>query len=69
MARLTHPNTRARLDPRVRLLAALTAIVAVLAVLQRGTLAPLPHSADGFPGGLAAGLAVSLLIGWLGPRG
>jgi hypothetical protein len=69
MARFTHPDARTRLDPRVKLLAMITAVVAVAALLQRTTLAPLPHGVDGFMGGLAVGLGVSLLIGLLASRG
>jgi hypothetical protein len=51
------------------LLAALTAAAVVVALIQRTPVAPLPHSADDFTGGVAVGLAVSAAMAWLAVRG
>ncbi len=68
MSPISHSTRGAALHPRLTWLLALTAITVLAALLQRTPLAPLPHSADGFVGGLAVGLAASAVVGWLMSR-
>lgn len=49
---------------RLRLLVVLTVVAAALTLLQRTTLSPLPHSADGALAGLALALLSGTLVGW-----
>lgn len=60
---------RAPLHPRFKLLAALAAVAVLLVVLQRTSVAPLPHAADSFLGGLATGLCLSAVMAWFALRG
>ena len=63
------PHTgRGTLPPRLTLLLALAAVAVLVAVLQRTALAPLPHAADDFVGGVAVGLAVSAVMAWFAVR-
>jgi hypothetical protein len=62
MSRISPRVERAPEGARLKLLAALALVVGLIAVLQRSSLAPLPHGADDFLGGLAVGLALSALI-------
>ncbi|HEX6037953.1 hypothetical protein [Longimicrobium sp.] len=68
MTRISPSAERAGLHPRFKLILALTAVAALLVVLQQTALAPLPHSSDSFLGGIAAGLAVSTVIAWFALR-
>lgn len=58
----SHPTTRAPLGAKGLIVVAIVA--GLIAVLQRTSLALLPHGMDDFIGGLAAGLAVSALFAW-----
>jgi hypothetical protein len=55
-------------DPRMKLMLALTVVVGLPAVPQRTGAALLAPQADGFLGGLAVGLAASTVIGWVMSR-
>ena len=57
-----------RSDGKLMTLMTVTLVVALLSLLQRTPLAPLPHSADGFIAGLAIGFGIVTLIGWFTSR-
>ena len=65
MSRFFDRNAHALTDPRLRLVGGMAVVAVLLALLQRTAFAPLPHGIDGFVGGLAIGLTLSTIIGWL----
>jgi hypothetical protein len=54
------------LDPKI--IAVVAVLAALYALIQHTELAPFPHAADDFVGGLAVGTAISSIINWLGLR-
>ncbi|MDQ6886553.1 MAG: hypothetical protein M3068_04575 [Gemmatimonadota bacterium] len=62
------PAEEESIDPRVKVVAAVALLAALYALFQHTSLAPFPHAADDFVGGLAVGSAISGLIGWFGTR-
>jgi hypothetical protein len=64
------PRTPGRSNPdsRTRAAAVVAVICALFAVVQRTRLAPFPHGADDFVGGLAVGLGLGAFIAWLSSR-
>lgn len=59
---------RPQRDLRVTLLTVFAIAAALYWALQRTSVAPFPHTADDFVGGLAIGTGIGALVGWLGAR-
>jgi hypothetical protein len=55
-------------DPRFKVAGVVIALAALYALIQRTSLAPFPHTADDFVGGLAIGLAIGSAIAWFRGR-
>ena len=55
-------------DPRFKVAGVVIVLAAVYAVVQHTSLAPFPHTADDFVGGLAVGLAVGCAVAWFSGR-
>ena len=58
----------APLDARVQVVAVVVILAALYVLLQHTRLAPFPHAADDFVGGLAVGTAIGCLFLWLRTR-
>ncbi len=56
------------LDPRVKVAAAVAFLAALYVLVQHTSVAPFPHSADDFVGGLGVGMAIGGVIAWFGAR-
>jgi hypothetical protein len=55
-------------DPRFKVAGLVIVLAALYALIQRTSLAPFPHTADDFVGGLAIGLAIGGAIAWFAGR-
>jgi hypothetical protein len=62
------PSSGGRLHPRVVAVFILALVAAAYVALQHSSLAPFPHRADDFVAGLAVGLAIVAVVGWLSGR-
>ncbi len=61
------PETRIR-DWRTTSLGVASLIAAVVALIQRTSMAPFPHAADDFLGGFAIGAGIATFFVWLSSR-
>jgi hypothetical protein len=55
-------------DPRLKVAGLIIVLAALYVLIQRTSLAPFPHTADDFVGGLAIGLAIGSAIAWFRGR-
>lgn len=53
------------LEVRLRAMGVLFVVIGLIAVVQLTSFAPFPHRIDSFVGGLATGIGMTLVLGWI----
>ena len=61
-------DSETSVDPRFKIGGVVIILAMVYALVQRTSLAPFPHTADDFVGGLAIGLAIGGVLAWFSGR-
>jgi hypothetical protein len=61
-------STGTSVDPRFKIAGVVLVLAVLYVLIQRTSLAPFPHTADDFVGGLAIGLAIGSALAWFRGR-